>query len=111
MGIDYSKKMSRKEIRALAKRMLAAKGEGPWRKTHEVKPPEMEPVMVRIPENQHHSEDELPVVWGGEVWYRAWPYEVGRWHWWFEEYWEEWRPIASPKSTTVGAVENEIAKP
>lgn len=76
-------------IRALATRMLAARGEGPRLRMSEERPPEMVAVMASLPMDG----PELPVLWSGEVWYRAWPYEDGRWHWWFEEFFSEWRPL------------------
>ena len=58
--------------------------------TSEGMPPEWTPVMARLSTS---PDIELPVVWSGEVWYRAWPYADGRWHWWSKERWDEWRPM------------------
>lgn len=81
------------EIRLLAGRMLAATGEGARRRMSEERPPEMIPVMGMIRRLRPGDELELPVLWSGEVWYRAWPYEDGRWHWWDEGNFLEWREL------------------
>ncbi len=83
-------RLSPDEIRQLAERMLQATGEGPWRPMSEEKPPEMTPVMVP---SKTSLMLEWPVIWNGVMWFRAWPYEDGRWKWWTEEYFREWRPL------------------